>query len=97
MTIGYPRKRRFLDDGHYRDHERVGAADDRRQPGPEEGLQQRVYPRHEQQRLHHPDPVSLQIATTITSERERGPKTSHHQTDAAKNRHESGVAKKRKA
>jgi hypothetical protein len=65
MTVGYPRKRRVLDDGHYRDDERVGAADDRRQPGPEEGLQQRVYPRHEQQRLHHPDPVPLQTATPV--------------------------------
>lgn len=77
VTIGYPQKRRVLDDSHYRDNERVGAADDRRQPGPEEGLQQRVYPRHEKQRLHHPDPVPLQTATPITSERER---SKHHIT-----------------
>jgi hypothetical protein len=83
MTVGYPRKRRVLDDGHYRDDERVGAADDRRQPGPEERLQQRVYPRHEQQRLHHPDPVPLQTATPVPKRKgkKKRPKTSHHQTD----------------
>jgi hypothetical protein len=80
MTVGYPRKRRVLDDGHYRDDERVGAADDRRQPGPEEGLQQRVYPRHEQQRLHHPDPVPLQTATPVP--KRKGEKRTQNITSA---------------
>jgi hypothetical protein len=86
MTVGYPRKRRVLDDGHYRDDERVGAADDRRQPGPEEGLQQRVYPRHEQQRLHHPDPVPLQTATPVPKRKGGKKDPKHHiskRTDAA--------------
>ena len=60
VLVRYGRERRVLHDGHHRDEEGVGAAYDRGQLRPEERLQQRVDAGDEQQRLHHPHPVSLQ-------------------------------------
>ena len=46
IVVRYRREQRVLYDGHYLDR--------RRQPRPEQRLQQRVYSGREEQRLHHP-------------------------------------------
>lgn len=67
VIVGDLHQRGVPDDGHDGDEESVGAADHGGEAGPEERLQQRVDPPHEEQGLNHPDLVILRNIQPISS------------------------------